>query len=192
MSDRTRYRIVIADDEGVIRLGLRTMVRALGHTVVGTARNGVEAVNLVRQLSPDLLLLDIKMPKMDGIAVAEKLSAEMPLPIVMLTAFSEQSLVAQAAAAAVMGYLVKPVDETKLAPMLELAIARFAERKAAQKQAETLTAKLSARDSIERAKKILMARGLTEREAYHQLQATARAERKSIAAVAEDLLLEIG
>ncbi len=188
MLDREPYRIVIADDEGVIRLGLGTMVRALGHRVVGTARNGEETVNLVRQLLPDLLLLDIKMPKMDGIAVAQKLSAEVPLPIVMLTAFSEQSLVAQAAAAAVMGYLVKPVDESKLAPMLELAIARFAERNTAQKQVKTLQAKLSGRAIIEQAKKELMARGLTEREAYHQLQTAARTKRRSIAAVAESLL----
>ena len=188
MRDRKRYRIVIADDEGVIRLGLRTMVRALGHRVVGMARTGEEAVNLVRQFSPDVLLLDIKMPKMDGIAVAQKLSAEMPLPIVMLTAFSEQPLVAQAAAAAVMGYLVKPVDESKLAPMLELAVARFAERRTVQRQVETLQTKLAARDVIEQAKKELMAQGLTEREAYHQLQTAARAERKSIAAVAASVL----
>lgn len=188
MHDQDSYRIVIADDEGVIRLGLRTMVRTLGHRVVGMARNGEEAVNLVRQLSPDLLLLDIKMPKMDGIAVAQKLSAEAPLPIVILTAFSEQPLVTQAAAAAVMGYLVKPVDESKLAPMLDVAIARFVERYIAQQQVKTLQTKLSARDIIEHAKKELMARGLTEREAYHQLQATARNERKSIAAVAKSVL----
>ncbi len=188
MRNQKPYRIVIADDEGVIRMGLRTMLRTLGHTVIGTARNGIEAVAQVLNLKPDLLLLDIKMPEMDGIAVAQKLTRDAPLPIVMLTAFSERPLVEQVAEMPVMGYLVKPVDESKLAPTLDMAIARFAEYRAAQQTVSRLRKKLSGQDAIAQAKKLLMAQGFTEAEAYHHLQTRARAQRTSVVETAKQLL----
>ncbi len=192
MRNQKSYRIVIADDEGVIRMGLRTMLHTLGHTVVGMARNGEEAVTLVQSLAPDLLLLDIKMPKMDGVAVARQLTAESPLPIVMLTAFSQRSLVMQVAENLVMGYLVKPVDESKLAPTLDLAMSRFADYRATKKTAAHLRERLSAQEIISAAKKTLMAQGMTEQEAYRHLQMQARTRRKTLAAVAGLLLSEIG
>lgn len=182
------FRIVVADDEGVIRMGLKAILRNLGHRVVGTARNGKEAIAKVDEFRPDLLLLDIKMPEMDGLAVAEYLTSHAPLPILMLTAFSEHGLVERAANALVMGYLVKPINEAKLAPMISVAVARFAERAATNAAADTLQQKLTARDTISAAKQTLMAQGLSEDEAYHRLQSMARTNQTTIAAVADVVL----
>ncbi len=189
-NDPHAYRIVIADDEGVIRMGLKTMLRALGHRVVATARNGVETIEMVRQFQPDLLLLDIKMPEMDGLAVANHLANEAPLPIVMLTAYSERTLIEQAIkSTAVEGYLVKPVDESKLAPVINLAITRFAERTSVVTEAHRLRQRLAGRDVITQAKRILMAQeGLSEHEAYHHLQLSARKKQLNLEAVAQTIV----
>ncbi len=173
-------RIIIADDEAVIRMGLRAMLRSLGHKVVATARTGAEAIEKVRQFQPDLLLLDIKMPEMDGLTAARMLSEEAPLPIVMLTAYSQKELVEQAVESLVMGYLVKPVDEANLAPAIEIAVARFEALHSAAKKAAQLKKSLSDREAVAEAKKILMSQGMSEDEAYHHLQSTARRRQISL------------
>ncbi len=185
-------RIIIADDEAVIRMGLKAMLRSLGHKVVATVRTGAEAVEKVRQLQPDLLLLDIKMPEpalskakgMDGLAAARLLSREAPLPVVMLTAYSQKELVEQAVESLVMGYLVKPVDEAKLAPAIEIAVARFEALHSAAKKAAQLKKNLSDREAVAEAKKLLMSQGLSEAEAYHQLQSAARRQQISLGEMA--------
>jgi len=181
-------RIIIADDEAVIRMGLKTMARSLGHKVVATTRTGAEAIEKVRQLQPDLLLLDIKMPEMDGLAAARKLNDEAPLPIVMLTAYSEKDLVEQAVEALVMGYLVKPIDEAKLAPSIDMAVARFKDLAATSAEAVQLKERLSARDIVDEARNLLMSQGLSENEAYHQLQSTARRRQITLAEMAERVI----
>jgi two-component system, response regulator PdtaR len=188
MEKSSILRIIIADDEAVIRMGLSQMITSLGHRVVATATNGDEALEATKRLTPDLLLLDIKMPGRDGLTVAEILAEEMPLPIVMLTAFSERRLIERAANAAVMGYLVKPIHESKLGPTIELAMARFEVMRATAQEAYRLRGQLEARSVIDAAKQILVATGLSEEEAYHRLQMTARRRRCSMRQVAEAVI----
>ena len=188
MENSSILRIIIADDEAVIRMGLTQMITSLGHRVVATATNGDEALEATKRLTPDLLLLDIKMPERDGLTVAEILAEERPLPIVMLTAFSERKLIERAANAAVMGYLVKPIHESKLGPTIELAMARFEAMRATAQEAYRLRGQLEARSVIDAAKQILVATGLSEEEAYHRLQMTARRRRCSMRQVAEAVI----
>jgi response regulator NasT len=188
MEEKKQLRIVIADDEAVIRMGLKHMIAALGHRVVGTATNGDEAFEMTKRLKPDLLLLDIKMPITDGLTVAEALATEIPLPIVMLTAYSERSLIERAANASVMGYLVKPIHENKLGPTIEVAIARFSAMRAVAQEAYQLRDQLEARKAVDAAKKILVATGISEEEAYKRLQMTARRKRCTMHQVAEAII----
>lgn len=189
MADKKVLRIVIADDEAVIRMGLKALVGSLGHQVVETAANGLDALEKTRRLKPDLLLLDIKMPGLDGLAVAETLAAEAPLPIVMLTAFSDKALIERAANASVMGYLVKPIHEGKLGPMIEIAMTRFEAMQTAAREAYKLRHQLETRELIDAAKKILIATGLSEAEAYSRLQMTAREKRCTMREVAEAVIM---
>jgi len=179
---------MIADDEAVIRMGLKAMLTSLGHQVVGTAANGDDALKKARSLKPDLLLLDIKMPGQDGLTVAETLTAEMPLPILMLTAYTEKVLIERAANAAVMGYLVKPINEEKLGPAIEVAVARFRTMQVTAREAYKLRGQLEARELVDAAKRILIATGLSEAEAYQRMQMTARAKRRSMRQVAEAVI----
>ncbi|MFC1976432.1 ANTAR domain-containing response regulator [Chloroflexota bacterium] len=181
-------RVLIADDEAVIRMGLKTMVAGLGYEVIATAINGDDALEKARTLKPDLLLLDIKMPGQDGLAVAETLATEMPMPIIMLTAYTEQTLIERAANAAVMGYLVKPIHEGKLAPMIEVALCRFEEMRAVAQEAYKLRDQLESRELIDAAKRILVAAGLSEEESYKRLQMAAREKRRSMRQVAEAVI----
>jgi two-component system, response regulator PdtaR len=188
MAENKVLRVIIADDEAVIRMGLKTLVMSLGYKVVDTAANGRDALEKTMRLKPDLLLLDIKMPGLDGMAVAEALATDMPLPIVMLTAFSDKSLIERAANAAVMGYLVKPIHEGKLGPMIEIAMARFEAMRTTAQEAYKLRHQLETRELIDAAKKILLATGLSEAEAYNRLQMTAREKRISMREVAETII----
>ena len=181
-------RILIVDDEAVIRMGLKTMVTALGYQVVGTAANGIDGLDKAKKLKPDLLLLDIKMPGLDGLTVAERLAEEMPLPILMLTAYTDQALIERAANAAVMGYLVKPIHEAKLGPMIEIALSRFEAVQASAREAYKLRKQLETREMIDAAKRILVASGLSEGEAYQRLQMTARSKQRSMREVAEAVI----
>jgi response regulator NasT len=192
MTSADALRVIVADDEAVIRMGLTAMLYTLKHKVVATARTGEEAIEKVKQFNPDLLLLDIKMPVMDGLAAARILTEEAPLPIVMLTALSQQPLVEQAVAALVMGYLVKPIDERKLGPTIDLAVARYREMQAKAQEADQLKQRLAGRALIDQAKQRLMQQGLTENEAYHRLQAAARRRQISLADVARRILANRG
>jgi len=188
MEQKKKLRVLIVDDEAVIRMGLKAMVTGLGYEVAGTATNGDEAITQVKTLRPDLLLLDIKMPGKDGLTVAENLASENPLPIIMLTAFTDQNLIERAANAAVMGYLVKPINESKLGPMIEVALTRFADMRQAAAAAYQLRDQLESRELVEAAKRILVAAGLPEAEAYKRLQMTAREKRRPMREVAEAVI----
>lgn len=188
MTEKKRLRVIIADDEGVIRMGLKTMVSSLGFLVVETAANGDDALEKTLRLKPDLLLLDIKMPGKDGLTVAEALAEEMPLPIIMLTAYTEKTLIERAINASVMGYLVKPITENKLGPMIEIAIERFENMRAAAQKAYKLRNQLESRELVDAAKQILVATGLTEAEAYMRLQMAAREKRRPMRQVAEAVI----
>ena len=183
-------RVLIADDEALTRMGLRTMLRDMGHSVVAAAADGPAALRLACETRPDLALLDIKMPGLDGLAVAQAIAERCPLPVVMLSAYSERELVARAAATAtVQAYLVKPVREADLGPVLELAAGRFAEWSALQAEAAGREQALEAREVVARAKSLLMARlGLAEAEAFLEIQARARRERRSMRQVALAIL----
>ncbi len=188
MSPTDSLRIIVADDEAVIRMGLKTMLQALNHKVIATARNGKEAIEKVKQFEPDMLLLDIKMPDMDGLTAAQILASEAPLPIVMLTAYSQKALVEKAINAFVMGYLVKPVDENRLGPCIELAVAQYHEMQATVTKIDKLKRDLSGRELIDRAKQSLMKQGISEDEAYHYLQASARKRQISLADMAKRII----
>lgn len=182
-------RVVIADDEAVIRLGLKTMLVAMGHQVVGMATDGERALALIADHKPDLAILDIKMPGLDGLTVAERLAQESPLPVVILTAYSQQALVERAVGAAVMGYLVKPVREELLGPTVELAVARFQALESIRAEADDLRERLAARQAVDEAKHLLMTHaGWSEAEAYRCLQMTSRQTRRSMRAVAETVI----
>ena len=184
-------RIVVADDEAVIRMGLKAMLHSLGHKVISTARHGRDAIEKVTQFEPDLLLLDIKMPDMDGITAAQRLSTEYPLPIIMLTAYSQKSLVEKAVNACVMGYLVKPIDENKLGPTIALAVARYSDLNQTAETVDILKKQLTGRELIDKAKRLLIDQGMTEDEAYHALQADARKRQISLADMAQRVISKL-
>jgi AmiR/NasT family two-component response regulator len=185
-------RVLIADDEALTRMGLRTMLTAMGHTLVGAAADGLSALRLACETGPDLAILDIKMPGMDGLSVAKAIAEQCPIPVVMLTAYSERDLVERAAATeTVQAYLVKPVREVELAPTIELAAARFAEWQTLRQEATDRQEALHTREFVARAKRVLMQReGLTEREAFLEIQHRARRERRTMRQVAEEVSLE--
>jgi len=183
-------RILIADDEALTRMGLRAMLGDMGHEVVAAAADGVTALRLACELEPDLALLDIKMPGMEGLEVAAAIAKRCPLPVVMLTAYSERDLVERAAATdTVQAYLVKPVREADLAPTIELAASRFAEWQALRQEAASRQEALATRELVARAKQILIQdRALTEREAFLAIQHGARRRRRSMRDEAEEIL----
>jgi two-component system, response regulator PdtaR len=182
-------RILIAEDETIIRLDLRELLERSGFEVVAEARDGEEAVALARSEAPDLALLDVKMPKLDGIDAARRILEERPIPIVMVTAYGEQELVARAVEAGVFGYLVKPFRETDLLPAIETARARHEELVALRAEADSLAAALTARKAIERAKGLLMEReGLSERDAFARLRKASQISGRKLEVVAEALI----
>jgi response regulator NasT len=186
----SRWRIIIADDESLIRLDLREMLSHLGYDVIGEAGDGRSALDLARKLQPDLVIMDIKMPEVDGIAAAEELTRSKIAPVVLLTAYSDQGLVERAKEAGVVGYVVKPFRETELMPVIELCLARFAEFQSLEKEVGDLKEALEARKVIERAKGVLMElHGLREAEAFHRIRRTSMDARKSMREVAEAILL---
>lgn len=191
MADETRRsRIVIADDESIIRMDLREILTHLGYDVVGEASDGQTALELARNVQPDLVVLDIKMPAMDGIEAAQYISEERLAPVVLLTAYSEQELIGRAKKAGVTGYLVKPFRESELMPVIELALARFHEMQDMESEVGDLKEKLEARKTIERAKGVLMeVHGLSEAEAFNRMRRTSMDSRKSMRDVADAILL---
>ncbi len=186
----TRWRIIIADDESLIRLDLREMLTHLGYDVIGEAGDGKSAMELARRLRPDLLIMDIKMPDLDGISAAEELTRERIAPVVLVTAYSDQGLVERAREAGVVGYVVKPFREAELMPVIELSRARFDEFRTLEREVGNLKDALETRKVIERAKGVLMeTHGLRESEAFHRIRKTSMDARKSMKEVAEAILL---
>lgn len=182
-------RVLIADDEAVIRMGLRTMLEDKGHRVVATATDGAAAVEMARTEKPEVILLDIKMPGMDGIAAARKIMQERPTPVVILTAYSQRDLINEAREASVFGYLVKPVKEDLLDATLELAVTRFKEWQKLQRQIHDLNKSLQAREVVEQAKRVLMKQqNLSEQQAFNKIHRASRSRRVTMQQVAQEIL----
>jgi AmiR/NasT family two-component response regulator len=185
-----RTRVIVADDESLVRVDLREALTELGYLVVGEVGDGQSAVNMARELDPDVVVMDIKMPGMDGIEAARILTQERVAPVVLLTAYSQTDLIERAKEAGVVGYLVKPFRETDLAPAIELALARFAEFRALQDEVGNLTEALETRKKVEKAKGILMDKqGMTESEAFRKIQKMSMNTRKPMKEVAEAIIL---
>jgi response regulator NasT len=188
-----KTRVLIADDESIIRMGLRAMLRDLGYEVAGLARDGIEALDIARDKQPDLAILDIKMPRMDGLEAAEAITREHPIPIIILTAFSDREYVERAKSTAIHAYLIKPVREAKLMPTIELAQARFQEQQTLAEEVQTLEEALEARDLLDQAKQTLMDRfGIGEADAFQHIHRQARDSRRSMRAVAQEIIEQRG
>jgi response regulator NasT len=176
-----RARVLVCEDEGLTALRLQTSLKKLGYEVVGEARDGEEAVAAAERLQPDAILMDIRMPKLDGIAATERIMAKRPTAIVMITAFSERELVEAALQAGASGYLVKPVSDEQIEPALKVALSRFGELDDLRKEVTDLKEALEARKAVERAKGILMKRfAIAEDEAYRRLQKMSRDRRQAL------------
>jgi two-component system, response regulator PdtaR len=184
-------RVLIAEDEALIRLDLKEMLEEEGYAVVGEVGDGQQAVDRAAELRPDLVILDIQMPVLDGLSAAEKIAADRIAPVIVLTAFSQRDLVERARDAGAMAYLVKPFNKNDLVPAIEVARARFAEMSALDSEVRSLEDRLEARKSIEKAKgKLMTDQGMTEAEAFRHIQRTAMNERTSMKALADKILAE--
>lgn len=184
-------RVLIAEDEALIRLDLKEMLEEEGYEVVAEVGDGQQAVDRATELSPDLVILDIQMPVLDGLSAAEQIASARIAPVIVLTAFSQRELVERARDAGAMAYLVKPFSKNDLVPAIEVARGRFAEMAALDGEVRTLEERLAARQVIEKAKGRLMAeRGVDEGSAFRWLQRTAMNERTSMKALAERVLAE--
>ncbi|MEI5136865.1 response regulator [Streptomyces libani] len=182
-------RVVIAEDEALIRLDLKEMLEEEGYTVVGEAGDGQTAVELAREHRPDLVILDVKMPVLDGISAAEKIAEESIAPVLMLTAFSQRELVERARDAGAMAYLVKPFSKSDVVPAIEMAVSRFTELKTLENEVADLTQRLETRKLVDRAKSILQTQyGLTEPAAFRWIQKTLMDRRLSMQQVAEAVI----
>ena len=183
-------RVLIADDDAVIRMDLKAMLEEIGHEVIAEADNGETACYLARSLKPDLVILDIMMPKMDGLEAAATINQERIAPVLLLTAYSEAPMIEQATRAGVLAYLVKPFRKQELQPAIEIAISRYRELVALEGEIEGLQDQMETRKVVGKAKAILMERhGLAEREAFRRLQAQSLALNKSLKEIAEAILL---
>ncbi len=186
-------RVLIADDESLRVMSLKGQLESIGHKVVAEAANGKEAVNLAHELKPDLAILDIKMPEMDGIEAAQTITQERPIPIILLTAFSEKELAERAANANVAAYLMKPVSEQDLLPAIALAVSRFKEFQSLHHEVDDLRDALETRKLVERAKGILMRRlNLTEEEAFRRMQRRSQNENKKLGEIADAIITADG
>jgi len=186
-----RRRVLIAEDEALIRLDLAEMLVEEGYEVVGEAGDGETAVRLAEDLKPDLVILDIKMPIMDGLAAAEKIASARIAPVVILTAFSQRDLVERARAAGAMAYLVKPFQKSDLVPAIEIALSRYAEISVLETEVATLTDRLETRKVVERAKgQLIAAYSMTEPQAFKWIQRTAMDHRMTMREVADRIIAE--
>lgn len=182
-------RVVIADNESIIRMDLKEILEEAGHSVVGEATDGLKAIELTRKHRPDLVIMDIKMPEMDGITAAKTISHEKIAPVLLLTAFSQKEIVDKAKDSGVLAYLVKPVKETNLFPAIEIALSRFQEFSELEQELEDVKNSLETRKLLDRAKGILMdAYNLNESEAYRRIQQYSMSKRKSIRDVAQAIV----
>ena len=185
-----QLRLVIADDESIIRMNLHETLVGLGYLVVGDAGDGLSAIHLARELRPDLVIMDIKMPKLDGIQAAKVLTEEKIAPVLLLTAYSDRELVDRARDAGVVNYIVKPFREAELLPAIEIALARFAEFNTINKELGDLKDTMETRKLVERAKGVLMdTQGLKEQDAFRKIQQLSMNTRKSMREIAQAILL---
>ena len=184
-----KLKILLADDEAILRLDLREMLTDAGHEVIGEAANGEEAVKLAKELKPEFIIMDVKMPVMDGLTAAKLIAAENIAPVLLLTAYSQQDIVEKASEAGVIAYLVKPIREEQLFPAMEIAEKRFQEMQKLNGELAQLKESLETRKLLDRAKGILMAaHGMTEQEAYRKMKQFSMAKRISLKALAESII----
>jgi response regulator NasT len=188
----TGLRVLVVEDEALIRLDLTEMLTEEGYVIAGEAGDGEQAVELARELKPDLVIMDVKMPKMDGIEAAGMIVEERIAPVVMLTAFSQRDLIEQARDAGAMAYLVKPFARHELVPAIELAVSRFAEKRALEDEVATLNDRLETRKLVDRAKGLLMTKqNMTEPEAFRWIQRTAMDRRTTMKSIAEAIVEQL-
>ena len=188
-TEQVAPRVIVAEDEAIIRMDLIEMLREAGYNVIGEAANGREAISLARHLKPDLAILDVKMPEIDGISAAEVIVGEKLAAVLMLTAFSQRELVERARDAGAMAYLVKPFSISDLTPAIEMALGRYAQIQVLEAEVGELGERLEARKLVDRAKGVLMANlGISEPEAFKWIQKAAMDQRSSMSAVSEGVL----
>ena len=188
-TEQVAPRVIVAEDEAIIRMDLIEMLREAGYNVIGEAANGREAISLARHLKPDLAILDVKMPEIDGISAAELIVSEKLAAVLMLTAFSQRELVERARDAGAMAYLVKPFSISDLTPAIEMALGRYAQIQALEAEVGELGERLEARKLVDRAKGVLMTNlGISEPEAFKWIQKAAMDQRSSMSAVSEGVL----
>ena len=189
----SQIRLVIADDESIIRMDLKTLLEEMGHSVVGEATDGQKALDLTRSLKPDVVIMDIKMPVMDGLDAARTISEEKIAPVVLLTAYSQKDLIERAKQAGVFGYLVKPFQESDLVPAIEIAIARYLEAHELEETLGDLEGKLETRKLVDRAKGILMDQyKLGEADAFRRIQQQSMNQRRTMKEIAEAIVIAHG
>jgi response regulator NasT len=182
-------RVVIAEDEAIIRLDLKEILEEEGYEVVGETGRGDEAVTLVREQKPELVILDIRMPGMDGLAAAREINADGDAAVLILTAFSQRNLIEEARDAGALAYLIKPFTKTELVPAIEVALGRFAEMKAIKEEYDTVVEQLETRRVVDRAKGILMDEcGMKEVDAWTFIQKTAMSERRTMREIAQRVI----
>ena len=188
-TEQVAPRVIVAEDEAIIRMDLIEMLREAGYNVIGEAANGREAISLARHLKPDLAILDVKMPEIDGISAAELIVSEKLAAVLMLTAFSQRELVERARDAGAMAYLVKPFSISDLTPAIEMALGRYAQIQALEAEVGELGERLEARKLVDRAKGVLMTNlGISEPEAFKWIQKAAMDQRSSMSAISEGVL----
>ncbi len=186
----SQIRVVIADDESIIRLDLKTLLEEMGHKVVGEAADGQKALELTRTLKPDVVIMDIKMPVMDGLDAAKIISEEKIAPVVLLTAYSQKDLIERAKEAGVFAYLVKPFQESDLLPAIEIAISRYLEMHELESTVGDLEEKLETRKVVDRAKGILMDKyKMSEADAFRRIQQQSMNQRRSMKEIADAIII---
>lgn len=187
-----KYRIVIADDEALICMDLREMLEEAGHTVVGVGSDGVEALELVKEKKPDLVILDVKMPRLDGIQTAKMIAHDNAAPVVFLTAFGDEDIIEKAKKSMVFGYVMKPVDERNLFPAIQIAVSQFRQKSEIVDRVKDMEREFAARKIIDRAKGLLMDfYHISEEDAYRRMQQTSMKRGIALADVAQKIVKEI-
>lgn len=187
-----KYRIVIADDEALICMDLREMLEEADHTVVGVGSDGVEALELVKEKKPDLVILDVKMPRLDGIQTAKMIAHDNAAPVVLLTAFGDEDIIEKAKKSMVFGYVMKPVDERNLFPAIQIAVSQFRQKSEIVDRVKDMEREFAARKIIDRAKGLLMDfYHISEEDAYRRMQQTSMKRGIALADVAQKIVKEI-
>lgn len=186
----SQIKVVIADDESIIRLDLKTLLEEMGHIVIGEAADGQRALELTRSLKPDVVIMDIKMPVMDGLDAAKVISEEKIAPVVLLTAYSQKDLIERAKEAGVYAYLVKPFQESDLLPAIEIALSRYLEQQELETALGSLEEKLETRKLVDRAKGVLIDKyQMSESDAFRRIQQQSMNQRRTMKEIAEAIII---